>query len=453
MKNGVVVWYGVCSLLCISAADAGEKVLLPTGEKEPVTWRYTTEKPGNGWGKVDFDDATWKEGPAGFGRDGTPGAIVGTAWHTPEIWLRTSFEYADEPFQQAAVRIHHDEDAIVYLNGEKILDTTWYITGYEPHDATAALKRALKKGRNVLAVTCRQTSGGQYIDVGIVLDPSQPVFAKRPLPPIKPLFDYPVRDTSICLAGDGNYYLTGTTGHPTWWKTNEGVRVWKSPDLKEWEPLGLVWTIEDGTWQKEFHDDRRALWAPDIHYLKGTFWITFCMNFGGTGLLKSTSGRAEGPYVDVHPQGPITDKIDASLFEDDDGTVYYIWQNGLIARMNDQMTDLVEKPRLLSPSDYKHVGFEGAYLTKMDGRYYLICADFIGREYHCMVAASDNVYGPYGPRYLAIPHGGHNMFFQSSQGNWWATFFGNDAQAPFRERPAILRIELDHEGRIRPQSP
>jgi len=217
--------------------------------------------------------------------------------------------------------------------------------------------------------------------------------------------------------------------------------------------LGLVWKIEDGTWQKKMHGDRRALWAPDIHYLKGTYWITFCMNFRGTGLLKSTTGKAEGPYVDVHPEKPITDKIDASLFEDDDGKVYFVWQNGLIARMNDEMTDLAEKPRLLKPSNYKHVGFEGAYVTKKDGKYHLICADFIGGSYHCMVATSDSVYGPYGPRYLAIPHGGHNMFFTDKAGNWWATFFGNDPKAPFRERPAMLRIELDEKGRVRAKMP
>jgi hypothetical protein len=32
------------------------------------------------------------------------------------------------------------------------------------------------------------------------------------LPAVNPLFDQFLRDTSICLAADGNYYMTGTTG-------------------------------------------------------------------------------------------------------------------------------------------------------------------------------------------------------------------------------------------------
>lgn len=279
------------------------------------------------------------------------------------------------------------------------------------------------------------------------------------LPPMKPLLNYPVRDTSICLGGDGVYYMTGTTGHPTWWQTNEGIRVWKSADLKTWEPLGLVWKIEQGTWQKIKHGENRALWAPEIHFIKGTYWLTHCMNFesGGTGLLKSTSGKPQGPYVDVHPQGPLTSEIDASLFVDDDGSVYWIFQNGKIARMKDDMSGLAEKPRLLKPSNAAQVGFEGAFLTKINGRYVLICAEFNERlgtkTYDCMAATAKNVYGPYGPRYLAIPHGGHNVLFKDRQGQWWSTFFGGDPKAPFQERPAILQLDVDDEGHIRPKMP
>jgi xylan 1,4-beta-xylosidase len=281
------------------------------------------------------------------------------------------------------------------------------------------------------------------------------------LPQFKPLFDFPVRDTSVCLGPDGTYYLIGTTGHPTWWQTNEGIRLWKSKDLKHWKSLGLIWSFEKNTtWQKGAKDEKgnleKAIWAPEIHYFKKTFWIAYCVNYGGTGILKSTSGKAEGPYADVKPDGPLTSEIDASLFLDDDGKAYFVWQNGKIARLKDDMSGLVEKPRHLKPANAPQVGFEGAFLTKINGRYHLICAEFKKHKdgvdtYDCMAANAEKIYGPYGDRYLAIPHGGHNMLFKDKKGRWWSTFFGSDPKAPFRERPAILRIEIDDQGRILPK--
>ena len=289
--------------------------------------------------------------------------------------------------------------------------------------------------------------------------------APRPaLPEMKPVFDTPLRDPSISVAPDGFYYLTGTTGWPNWWKTNEGIRIWKSRDLKNWTPLGLVWRLpQDAEWAREVKGGYRAVWAPEIHYIKGTFWLTYCMNYpgGGTGLLKSVSGGAEGPYVDVKPDGPYTPEIDASLFVDDDGAVYWVYQDGKIARMRDDMTGFTEAPRLLIPSNYIHVGFEGAFLFKANGRYHLVAAevnpipgDPQDRKYYdAMVASSANLYGPYGERYLAIPHGGHNMIFRDRQGDWWSTFFGSDHLSPFSERFGLLRIEFSPEGRIRPLLP
>ena len=94
--------------------------------------------------------------------------------------------------------------------------------------------------------------------------------------------------------------------------------------------------------------------------MKGTFWLTYSMNYGGCGLLKSSTGKAEGPYEDVKTDGPLTGEIDASLFQDDDGTVYWVYQNGKIAKMNHDLSGLVEEPRLLKPSNGRQVGFEGA---------------------------------------------------------------------------------------------
>jgi hypothetical protein len=58
---------------------------------------------------------------------------------------------------------------------------------------------------------------------------------------------------------------------------------------------------------------------------------------------------------------------------------------------------------------------------------------------------------PYSPRYEAIPHGGHNMFFKDEQGQWWSTFFGSDPEAPVLERPCILLVRVSDKGRIEPK--
>ena len=72
------------------------------------------------------------------------------------------------------------------------------------------------------------------------------------LPPIKPLLELYLRDAVICFGGDGNYYLTGSSGDNIW-AYAEGAELWKSPDLKTWTYLGLVWSIEkEGTWEKQW---------------------------------------------------------------------------------------------------------------------------------------------------------------------------------------------------------
>jgi len=281
---------------------------------------------------------------------------------------------------------------------------------------------------------------------------------------IKPLFDYTIRDASICLGPDSIYYLTGTTGYPDIWAVTSEIRVWKSKDMMEWSPVitlprprSVVWNSdrEGPEWTKKisFRDDApfRPLWAPEIHYFKGTFWLTYCFPWLGNGILKSTSGKAEGPYVSaLIPDLPISSSIDASLFMDDDGKVYSVIGSGKIRLMKEDMSWPRDSVVAIAPPNAKRVGFEGAFLFKANGKYHLVCADFINGDYHCFASMSDSIYGPYGPRYLAIPHGGHNTFFRDIEGNWWSSFFGNDRHSPFRERPALVRIEFDEKGRIRP---
>ena len=61
-----------------------------------------------------------------------------------------------------------DTVADVYLNGRLVAEPSGYTTGYVMIPLDEEARAALKPGRNVIAVRCRQTGGGQYIDAGLI---------------------------------------------------------------------------------------------------------------------------------------------------------------------------------------------------------------------------------------------------------------------------------------------
>jgi hypothetical protein len=129
------------------------------------------QPPANEWLQPQFDDAAWNYGPGGFGSRGTPGAVVRTEWNTGSIWLRREFNLATDASRAArsvSLRLHHDEDAEVYLNGVEAARLPRWTSGYVEVGLSPEAVRTLHPGRNVLAIHCRQNNGGQYIDAGLV---------------------------------------------------------------------------------------------------------------------------------------------------------------------------------------------------------------------------------------------------------------------------------------------
>ncbi|MBY0228029.1 MAG: DUF1553 domain-containing protein, partial [Gemmataceae bacterium] len=141
----------------------GERVLVPDARKGGTEWRYRTMWTGK-WKLPDLDDKEWKVGKSGFGTVGTPGAVVGTTWGNNLVFLRKEFTLDRLP-ASLAMDLHHDDHVEVALNGKTVFAERGYLTDYKrvPLDASA-----LRIGRNVLAVRCTQTGGGQFIDVGLV---------------------------------------------------------------------------------------------------------------------------------------------------------------------------------------------------------------------------------------------------------------------------------------------
>jgi hypothetical protein len=144
------------------------RVVVPTSQKEGLTWKFTLQKPPEGWFEPSFDDASWKEGLGGFGTKGTPGAVVRTEWKTDDIWLRRTLTLPEARLVDPQLYLHHDEDAEVYLNGIQAAKVAGYVTDYEEVPISPEARAALKSGKNTIAVHCKQTTGGQYIDVGLV---------------------------------------------------------------------------------------------------------------------------------------------------------------------------------------------------------------------------------------------------------------------------------------------
>jgi beta-xylosidase len=283
------------------------------------------------------------------------------------------------------------------------------------------------------------------------------------IPDLKPLIaDTQIRDTIVRQGGDGNYYLTGSSGNDIW-DHNDGVELWRSPDLKAWTYVGLVWSFaHDATWEKDWrwhHKPVRALWAPEVHYIRRlhNYFITLSMPPGNRGILRSTTGKPEGPYVNaLANDGYLPHGIDATLFEDDDGTVYFTSDGGgTIWEMNADLSGFVGAGHAVAfekPADGSwtraSVAQEGVSVFKRNGIYYLTGAAFYKGRYSSVAAISDHLYGPYTHWHEAVPCGGGGDYFRDQEGRWWCTVFGNDDQASFREKPAIVEVDFDAAGLI-----
>jgi hypothetical protein len=145
------------------------RVILPNAMTTNVTWTYTFQKPATNWFMPDSLALGWKEGVAGFGTPGTPGALIRTIWDTDDIWLRRQFTLGNEDLRGLELEAHHDADLEVYLNGVLAARLAGYTVHYEDFDLRPEAVATLKPGTNTLAVHCHQNTAGQYVDVGLVV--------------------------------------------------------------------------------------------------------------------------------------------------------------------------------------------------------------------------------------------------------------------------------------------
>ena len=145
----------------------------PDSRAGETRWRSTEVAPAEDWTEPDFDDSLWTESVGAFGNDRILEDFRdlkrGTKWESEDIWLRREFTVDEDPapFFELVLSMFYDEDPEIWLNGEKIVDREGYNTRYETFVLPEEACRALKHGRNVLAVHVRNKTGGAFFDIGL----------------------------------------------------------------------------------------------------------------------------------------------------------------------------------------------------------------------------------------------------------------------------------------------
>jgi hypothetical protein len=71
-------------------------------------------------------------------------------------------------FGGLALKVSNEADVEIYLNGVLAARLAGRNSDYEELDLTPEAERALRVGSNIIAVRCRQSKPGHYIDVGLV---------------------------------------------------------------------------------------------------------------------------------------------------------------------------------------------------------------------------------------------------------------------------------------------
>ncbi len=256
-------------------------------------------------------------------------------------------------------------------------------------------------------------------------------------------------DPSICRVGN-DYYLVNSS-----FAYFPGLPIFHSTDLVNWKQIG---NAMDRNTQFKIGDVQVSggLFAPAMRYNKGIFYI-MCTNVSGGGNFIITAKNPAGPWSDPNFT-PAVSGIDPSLFFDDNGKVYITYNsdppdnkplyNGhrtiriIEYDIATQKTIGNNKIIVNGGTDIsKHpIWIEGPHLYKINGWYYLMCAEGGTADQHSeVIFRSKNVEGSFvsyknnpiltqrnldTTRKNPITSTGHADLVQTPDGKWYAVFLG-----------------------------
>ncbi len=237
-------------------------------------------------------------------------------------------------------------------------------------------------------------------------------------------------DPSVIRVGE-DYYKVNST-----FQYFPAIVISHSRDLVHWEIIGHAIT------KSEYLDlsgilDSRGIWAPDISYYKGKYYIFATLRHNDENIpmrsqLVMTSDKPEGPYS--KPAVLPVDDIDPSHFIDDDGRHYMVIAPGAcIVPLSDDCTKVIGEKVQVWPGTGERCP-EGPHIFKKNGWYYAMVAEGgTGYGHGISIARSKDLYGPYencpynpilrqtDPEAL-IQRSGHGKLVETQNGQWYCMY-------------------------------
>jgi len=141
--------------------------ILPTGSMSKWNAAFTESKPAADWTSTNFNDESWKKGQGSFGNVDRKEAA--TQWNSEDIWVRRTFDLKEDISAQTLfLEYSHDDIFELYINGVKVVDTGYKWADNVQEELSVKIKKALKIGKNVIAVHCHNQQGGAFLDFGLM---------------------------------------------------------------------------------------------------------------------------------------------------------------------------------------------------------------------------------------------------------------------------------------------
>jgi arabinan endo-1,5-alpha-L-arabinosidase len=231
------------------------------------------------------------------------------------------------------------------------------------------------------------------------------------------------------LAAHDPALVAGTNGQP-WYVFSTGessvgggtIQIRTSTDGKNWTFAGTVWDALP-PWVAEAVPGATNLWAPEIRYHDGTYYLyyaasTFGSNTSVIALATNTTLNPKDPGYAWVDHGPVLrsaasddfNAIDPGIVEDAAGTPWLAfgsfwsgirmvrlqWPSGMPDPAHGEMLRLADRGE---PPN----AIEAATITERDGWYYLFtswgqCCRGVDSDYRIVVGRSREVTGPYADR-------------------------------------------------------